>query len=95
MNMEISLNTIVRVTENQLSCDLGDGIAILNTNNNCRHTLNLVGAKIWAQIQKPTRIKKIVTVLVAEFDTSRKACEEDTLRLINELIQSGIVKVVS
>jgi len=91
----ISCNSIIRTSEKCLSCDLGDGTAILNPKTGSTQTLNSMGSRIWDLLKKPIKVENLVEILVNEYEVSRKVCEQDTLTIVSELYRSGILEVTT
>jgi Coenzyme PQQ synthesis protein D (PqqD) len=94
MNREIWEHSIVTVSKDQVSSDLGEGeVAILNLRDGTYYGLDAVGVRIWNLIQEPKTIGEIRNVLVSEYDVEPARCERELLALLQRLADEGLVKV--
>ncbi len=94
MSSEISEHSIVMVSKDQVSSDLGEGeTAILDLRSGTYYGLDAVGARIWNLIQEPKTIGEIRNVLASEYDVEPKRCERDLLALLQRLADEGLVEV--
>jgi hypothetical protein len=91
---ELSRQSKVVVSQDQVSCDLSVEAAILNLKSGVYFGLNTVGASIWKLIQEPRTIKEIREALVDEYDVEPKRCEKDILELLQELSTHGLIEIV-
>jgi len=89
----LSKNSIVSVGKNQVSCDMGGDAAILNLNSGQYYGLNPVGATIWALIQEPKTVGKVIETLLSEYDVDPAICERDLMALLKELEEKGLVEL--
>jgi hypothetical protein len=92
--MSISLDSVVVVSKDQVSCDLAGEAAILHLKSICYYGLNPVGAKIWNLLQVPRSVKEIRQLVLSEYDVQAQSCELDLIRLLNELEQEGLIEVL-
>lgn len=89
----LSLDSHIRVSPEQVSCDLGGETVILNLKDSIYYGLDGVGASIWALIQQPCTIGAVRVALLREFDVDADRCERDVLALIEKLVERGLVEV--
>ncbi len=89
----ISNDSIIMIKNNIVSCDLDGEAAILNMNDGIYYGLDPIGAKIWNLIQKPVSINSIVDEILVEFDIDLNNCLSDTIELIEELYNNGLVEI--
>ena len=92
--MELTLNTMVQVEQEVVSCDLVEEAAILNLKDGVYYGLNPVGARIWKLIQKPRKLSDILEILLDEYDVEREVCQSDLMELIKQLLDRGLIKTV-
>ena len=94
MNNGISENSIVAVSKDQVSSDLGEGeVAILNLRGGTYYGLDAVGARIWNLLQEPKTVREIRNVLVNEYDIEPERCERDLHALLRRLVDEGLAEV--
>ncbi|PLZ30345.1 PqqD family protein, partial [Fischerella thermalis WC542] len=68
VEVNISENTIVVASVEQISSDLGGEAVILNLKSGVYHGLNEVGTLIWNLIQTPKTVKDIKAAILAEYE---------------------------
>jgi glycerol dehydrogenase-like iron-containing ADH family enzyme len=56
--------------------------------------LNDVGSRVWQLLQQPCSVRSIRDTLLEEYEVSNEQCEQDVLKLVNELIERGLAVVV-
>ena len=90
---KISINSIVVVEDDVVSCDLDGEAAILNLKDGIYFGLDPVGAKIWNLIQKPMNLEEIIEIILDEYDVDKNRCKNDIFELIRRLLENGLVKI--
>jgi hypothetical protein len=90
---KISIDSVVVVTDDVVSCDLDGEAAILNIKDGVYYGLDPIGAKIWNLIQKPILLDNVLKVIMDEYDVDKDRCKNDVLELIEKLIDNGLVKI--
>ena len=85
-------DSVVQASPSQASCDLEGEAAILNVETGTYYGLDNVGARIWQLLQKPSRVADIRDTIVAEYDVERERCENDLLKLLDDLAEAGLVQ---
>ena len=89
----ISLNTHVKVSNDQVSCDLAGEAAILDLKNGVYYGLDPVGARVWELIQEPTEVSCIISQLLDEYDVNEQECSQDVVALLSELLQRELIEI--
>ena len=90
---KITINSIVVVADEVVSCDLDGEAAILDIKDGIYYGLDPVGAKIWNLIQKPIVLEEIIKIILNEYDVDKDQCTNDIFELIEELLDNRLVKV--
>jgi hypothetical protein len=90
---KITIDSIVVVADEVVSCDLDGEAAILDLKDGIYYGLDPVGAKIWNLIQKPIILKEIIKIILDEYDVNKDQCTNDIFELIEELLDNRLVKV--
>ena len=90
---KISIDSIVVVADEVVSCDLDGEAAILNIKDEIYYGLDPVGAKIWNLIQNPISINDIMKIIIEEYDVDKEQCKNDIFELVKELSDNGLVKI--
>ena len=89
----ITMDSMVAVTQEQMSCGLDDEAVILSLKKGVYYSLNPCGNRIWSLIQKPVRVGEVRDTLLEEFAIDKKTCEEDLLSLLAELKKEGLIVI--
>jgi hypothetical protein len=91
--VQITSDTTVEVSKEQVSCDLDGEAAILNLKNGVYYSLDSVGARIWQLLQQPRTLDQIRTVVLEEYDVEPQRCERDLQELLRKLASEGLIEV--
>jgi hypothetical protein len=89
----ISLDSIVAISLDQVSCELGGEAVILNVKKGAYYGLDEVGATIWSLIAEPVAVSKILETLLERYEVERGRCRDDLLALLAELHGSGLIRI--
>jgi len=90
---KITIDSIVVVADEVVSCDLDGEAAILNIKDEIYYGLDPVGAKIWNLIQNPMAVNEIIKIIREEYDVDKERCKNDIFELVKELSDNGLVKI--
>lgn len=93
MNRVVSLGAMIVASEEQVSSDLGDEVAILDFKAGMYYGLDSVGARVWNLIQQPRIAAEIRDILTSEYDVDPDRCEGDLIALLQKLMDEGLIKV--
>lgn len=89
----LSIDSIVSVAPEQLSCALGDESAILNLKNSVYYGLDPVGTRIWILLQQPIGVRELRNRLMDEYEVGADQCEGDLLSLLEKMRNEGLIRV--
>ena len=93
MKKGISLQSIVVVSPDQVSADLGAEAAILQMKTGIYYGLDVVGSRIWELLKTPRRVAQIRDLLVREYDVTQEVCEKDLTLLLEDLLKEHLVTI--
>jgi len=93
MGREVRTDTVVVVSQDQASCDLGKETVLLHLKTGAYYGLNAVGARIWNLIQEPRTVSEVRDAIVGEYDVEPERCERDVLALLKRLTREGLVEI--
>lgn len=79
--------------QDQVSTSLEDEAVILNLKDGVYYGLDPVGARIWELVQQPQSAGAIRDILLKEYEVAPDRCEQDLLRLLQELAARGLIEV--
>ena len=89
---KLSGGSMVVVSQDQVSCELGGEAAILNLKAGVYYGLNEVGARIWKLIQEPKRVSEIRDTILEEYEVEPDQCEVDVIVLLQDLLDNGLIE---
>ena len=85
---------IVVAAPDQVSCDIGSQMAILNLKSGIYFGLNAVGSRIWELVQTPRRLGEVEAALLEEYDVRPEQLKPDVRGLCNKLFNAGLIEIL-
>jgi hypothetical protein len=96
VNLDLSANTIVVASSEQVSCAVGDESVILGLTNSVYYGMNPVGASVWKLLlQKQRSVAELRDAVLKEYDVERERCERDLLDLLEKMQAEGLIRIVA
>jgi len=89
---DISLDTIVVASKDQVSSDLAGETVLLSLTSARYYGLSGVAARIWDLLREPVRASVICESIAVEFDVAPDRCEADTMQFLQELAKNGLIE---
>ena len=93
MSKDIHANSLITVTDEQISTDLANEAVILNTASGKYYSLDGVGTTVWENIQSPTSVQRILDILLSTYEVDAKRCQNDLYALLTDLDQAGLISI--
>ena len=95
MSSEFPLPPRATVTRSPapMSADLDGEVVVLSIDNGKYYSMNEVGSRIWALVQRPIAVAALIDLLVGEFEVERTVCEQQVLVFLRELHADGLVQI--
>jgi hypothetical protein len=90
----MDFETIVRAAPDQLSTSVGGEAVILNLDRGAYYGLNVCGAELWEQLQKPVRVATLHEWMLATYEVAPEVARRDLLALLARLIELKLIEVV-
>ncbi len=90
----VSIESLVAAARDQVSCALGDGLAILSLQTGVCYELDSVGADVWELIRGPRPVSEVRDLLLGQYGVQREQGEQDLLELMERLAAEGLIEVV-
>jgi hypothetical protein len=91
---EVSLSSIVRRSQNQVSADLGDGYVVMGLRRGDYVGLDAVAGYIWEQLGEPIGVEAVCSAVESEYEVPPDTCRADVLEFLGKMIAEGLVDVV-
>jgi len=89
----ITADSIARIANEVVSCDLDGEAAILNVRTGVYYGLDEVGASVWRIMREPRTLAEIIKRITSEYDVDPPQCENDLISLLSELAKHGLVEI--
>ncbi len=93
MPTQLTPETKLVAAPDQVSCDLGGEVAILNTRSGVYYGLNEVAGRIWAHLTVPRTIAQIRDMILLEFEVDPARCERELFDLLASLVAAGLITI--
>lgn len=85
--------TVVRQTPNQVSAEMGDETAVLNMDSGQYFGLNISSSEIWEFIEEPRAIREICEHLQTQFEVDAEQCKKEVFDHLGKLIEDELVEI--
>ncbi|MDU8913530.1 lasso peptide biosynthesis PqqD family chaperone [Aestuariicoccus sp. MJ-SS9] len=89
--MTVTLDDIIVKKSGQMEANIGSETLMMSVDLGRYYSVSEVGQAIWQEIDRPIRVSSIVDVLMRSYDVERTACEEETLRFLNDLMDQHLI----
>jgi hypothetical protein len=86
-------SSIVRRSANQIGCDMGEEVVILDLKSGTYYGLDDLGARIWNLIEQPASLVTIREAIMSEYEVDAETCDRDILAFLNRMQVAGLVEV--
>lgn len=86
-----SFSQRLRASPEAVTCEFGEGVALLHLKKNIYYSLNAVGAEVWQFIQEPTSRDAILKYISRKFLVKKEVCGPDIDRLLAELENNDLL----
>jgi Coenzyme PQQ synthesis protein D (PqqD) len=93
MQTKLLRDSIVRVADDQTSCDLAGEVVILSLPSGQYFGLNELGARIWNLIQEPKTVGAVFEALLQEYDVIPEQLEGDVLALLEKMATNELIEI--
>ena len=94
MKQPLSRSSVLVLSSDVASADLGESLALLGLSTKTYYTVEGVGPRIFARLSEPTSVASICDSLLASFAVDRERCERDVLDFLERLRAEGLVVTV-
>ena len=91
----ISGSSVAIAVADLVSAELDGEAVILHLESGVYYSLDQVGAHIWVLIQQPRTINEIRDAILEEYEVAPDRCERDIVKLIEQLVDAGLVEIRS
>jgi Coenzyme PQQ synthesis protein D (PqqD) len=89
----ISQDSLVVVSQDQVSSDLAGESVILNLKNGTYYGLNELGSVIWEFIQQPKTVAAICDSILEDYEVDSETCTSSVQALLSDLVNAQLVEI--
>lgn len=87
------MGAVVQRSSNQVACDMGGEIVVLDLESGCYYGLDAVGARVWSLIEQPASLSAIRDAIMAEYEVDAESCEHDIQAFLDKMQAVGLVEI--
>ena len=90
----LALNpAVVQRSPNQIACDMGGEVVILDVKSGTYYGLDALGSMVWSLIEQPMSLAAIRDAIIADYDVDAETCERDIVKFLREMETVGLIEV--
>jgi coenzyme PQQ synthesis protein D (PqqD) len=89
----LDISALVQRSANQIACDMGSEVVILDLMSGMYYGLDDLGARLWSLIEQPASLGAIRDAIMTDYDVDAATCECDILTFLQQLKSVGLVEV--
>jgi hypothetical protein len=90
---QISIEDVITQKIGLDATDMDGEIVMMDLEKGKYYSFNEVGSRIWNIIEKPLVVKRIISILLDEFEVDEKACEESVLCFLDRIYNDELISV--
>ena len=91
--MSVAMDSLVQRSPDQIACDMGGEMVILDLKSGMYYGLDLLGARVWSLIEQPATVTSIRDAVMADYDVDAETCERDILTFLRNMETAGLVHI--
>ena len=85
--------SLVQRSSDQIACDMGGEVVVLDLKSGTYYGLDTLGAKVWSLIEQPVSRADIRNAIMAEYDVDAETCDRDVAAFLDRMQAIGLVQV--
>jgi hypothetical protein len=94
MGTQLSIDSSVVVSPDQVSTILDDEAVVLGLTTSQYYGLGGVGRELWAMLATPTSVRALCEAIQSTHDVDPETCRSDVLSFLGSLAAEGLIEVV-
>lgn len=88
------LDKKIKLSDNSVVQEMGEGIVILNLNTERFYELNEVGSRFWELLSDNEDYKFALSKLQEEYEVDAERLQNDIIQLIKELEDAELIEII-
>ncbi|PES69079.1 PqqD family protein [Bacillus cereus] len=93
MIRKVSLYCVVNQNEGTIASDMDGEKVMMSVRNGKYYNLGRMGGEIWELIKSPVEVKRVVSILMSQYDVSQSDCEDQVLSFLEGLYKDELIQV--
>ncbi|MEM9138612.1 MAG: PqqD family protein [Pseudomonadota bacterium] len=93
MAQEITLDSVIRRTDNNVSADLDDQVMMMDLERGTYFAVSGTAKAVWDKLESPAKISAVVAELTEAYDVSEEDCARDVVKFVTDLVESDLAAV--
>lgn len=93
MSQDITHETVVRRTDNNVSADVNDQVMMMDLNRGAYYAMSGTAKAVWDKIESPAQVGLIIEQLLEEYDVSAEDCERDVVSFVTDLVKHDLAAI--
>ena len=90
----IEPGSVIRISQDQISADIGDEAVLLQLQRGRYYGLNQIGAQVWKVLQEgPTTVAALQNNIVENYEVEPGECARDLEALLLKMAEAGLVEI--
>jgi hypothetical protein len=85
-------STLLCADEEVVSCQFGDGLALLDLRSGQYFSLNRVGAFVWSQLGEAKTLGEIRRAMLDRYDATEAQCSADLHSWVESMARAKLIK---
>jgi hypothetical protein len=85
--------SLVQRSADQIACDMGGEVVVLDLKSGTYYGLDTLGAKVWSLIEQPVTLSHIREEIMAEYDVDAATCDRDVAAFLDRMQAIGLVQI--
>ena len=86
-------SSLVQRSADQIACDMGGEVVVLDLKSGTYYGLDALGAKVWSLIEQPASLAAIRDAIMAEYEVDAETCDRDVAAFLDRMQTIGLVQI--
>ncbi len=88
---EIGPDTMLQRKSGLLFNEIDGEVVMLSIENSEYYGMDKVGSRIWHLLEKPMRLRELVSALMEEFEVTEEQCTTDTIAFLKKITDKKLI----
>src|SRR5438270_13504106 len=94
--LQLEPETMIRVSPDQISCDIGGEAVLLQLQRGQYYGLNQIGAQVWKMLQKgPASVAELQRCVIEQYEVEQSECARDLDALLRSMAVAGLIVIMN